>query len=63
LINCGPINQIVRIDELPEKAGPIDQLRQLINGAQHRLDYDDYHQLILFSAAYQITTLLPVIST
>jgi hypothetical protein len=37
LINCGPIDQIVRIDELPEKARPIDQLRQLINGAQQRL--------------------------
>ena len=36
MINCGPIDQIVRIDELPEKAGPIDQLRQLINGAQQR---------------------------
>ena len=34
-INCGPIDQIVRIDELPEKSRPIDQLRQLINWAQH----------------------------
>jgi len=32
-------------------------------GPSARLDYDDYHQLILFSAAHQITTLLPVIST
>jgi hypothetical protein len=34
LINCVPIDQLVRIDELLEKTWPIDQLRQLINWAQ-----------------------------
>jgi hypothetical protein len=34
LTNCGPIDQIVRIDELLEKAQQIDQLGQLINRAQ-----------------------------
>jgi hypothetical protein len=30
---------MVRIDELPQKARPIDQLRQLINGAQQWLSW------------------------
>jgi hypothetical protein len=34
LINCGPIDQTTGIDELVENFRPIDQLRQLINGAQ-----------------------------
>jgi hypothetical protein len=33
-INWEPIDQFVEIDVLPEKSLPIDQLHQLINGAQ-----------------------------
>ena len=34
-INGGPIDQVVDIDVLHQKSGPIDQSDQLINGAQH----------------------------
>jgi hypothetical protein len=36
-INGGPIDQLVDIDVLHQKSGPIDQSDQLINGAQHLL--------------------------
>ena len=38
-INGGPIDQLVDIDVLHQKSGPIDQSDQLINGAQQQESY------------------------